>query len=306
MYTRTATIAAYAVMCFIWGTTWLAIKIGLHSIGPLTGVGMRFVFAGAVLYIIAAMRGELRPLRALPWKLIGTLALFTFVLDYSLIYIGETQIESGLVAVLFCTLPFFTFAFSRFMLGEKTPARALAGACIAFAGVAVISISGTIHASIFYSLAVIGAAASAAYANVYTKRYGAIPPLVSLPPAMLLAGVFELAIGLGVEPANWHRAFSPASIGALLYLTVAGTGITFFLLLWLIARLPAGVVGMATLIFPPIALVAGVVFAGEHLAARDIAGSALVLGGMAIALVPLQHASLNRAASRRIRNYSNI
>jgi drug/metabolite transporter (DMT)-like permease len=284
--TRTATIGAYALMCLIWGTTWLAIKIGLHSIGPLTGVGIRFALAGALLYAIAAARREIRPLRELPWKLIGTLALFTFVLDYSLIYIGETRIDSGLVAVLFAVLPFFTFGFSRIMLAEKTQPRTLLGAAVAFAGVAIVSIAGSIHASVLYSLAVIGAAAAAAYANVYMKRYGAVPPLVSLPPAMLLAGLFVLAIGLNVEPANWHQAFSTASIGALLYLTIAGTGITFFLLLWLIARLPAGIVGMAPLIFPVIALIAGMTFAGEHLETRELVGCALVFAGLATALLP--------------------
>lgn len=287
MTSRAVTVAVYALMCLIWGTTWLAIKIGLHSLGPLTAVGLRFALAGGLLYAVAATRRELRPLRELPWKLIGTLALFTFVLDYSLVYIAETRIDSGMVAVVFGTLPFFTFAFSRLMLGEKTPLRGVIGACIAFAGVALVSISGSIHASPVYVFAVIAAAASAAYANVYTKRYGVVPPLVSLPPAMLLAGLFVLAIGLTIEPTNWHRAFSPASIGALLYLTIAGTGLTFFLLLWLIARLPAGIVGMATLIFPAIALAVGVLFAGEHLGARELAGCALVLAGVAAALIPI-------------------
>jgi drug/metabolite transporter (DMT)-like permease len=81
-------------------------------------------------------------------------------------------------------------------------------------------------------------------------------------------------------------------------LVVAGTGLTLFLLLWLIARLPAGIVGMATLVFPVIALVAGVVFAGERIDAREFAGCALVLAGMATALVPVQAQARTRDVKR--------
>jgi drug/metabolite transporter (DMT)-like permease len=284
---RMRTICAYALMCFIWGTTWLAIKIGLHGFGPLTGVGLRFVLAGAVLYAIAAARGELRPARAMPWGLILTLALFTIVLDYVPIYVAETHIDSGLVAVLFATLPFFTFAFSRVMLGERAGARAIAGAVVAFAGVAYISLSGSLHASPVFAVLVLVAAATASYANVYAKRYGAVPPLQSLPPAMLLAGSCVLIAGLLVEPFAWHHAFAAPAIGALLYLVVAGTCVTFFLLLWLLARLPASIVGMATFVFPVIALFAGALFGSERIGMREFEGAALVFAGMAIALVPI-------------------
>jgi drug/metabolite transporter (DMT)-like permease len=276
----------YALMCLIWGTTWLAIKIGLHSIGPLTGVGLRFLLAGTLLFGIAALRRELRPVRELPWRLIGVFAVFTFGCDYTLLYIAETHVDSGLTSVLFGTLPFFTFGFARLLANERITMRIAAGSVGAFAGVAVVSLGGGVHGSPLYALAAIGAAIAASFATAYAKRVPAVPPLAMLPPAMTIAGAAILAAGVTFEHTDWHQAFSPGSIGALLYLAIAGSGVAFFCMLWLLERLPAGVIGMSSLTFPVIAITAGVLFGGEHFGLREIAGSALVICGMAIALVP--------------------
>lgn len=259
---------------------------------------MRFVIAGAVLYGVAVIRGETRPLSTLPWKLVAVLTIFCFLLDYGLIYTAETHLDSGLVAVLFGVLPFFAFGFARLLLGERVTWRVVMGSCCAFIGVAVISLTGIPHGSPLYALAVIGAAAAAAYSNVYTKRYGTHSPLLTLPPAMTIAGALALIGGLILEPLNIGRALSAPSIFALFYLAIAGSSIAFFLLLWLLARLPAGVVGMATLVFPVIAVLAGVLFGGEHMNAREFAGCALVVAGMTIALTPqVERPALTRVVS---------
>lgn len=287
MSDRVTIALVYTLMCLIWGTTWLAIKIGLHGMGPLTGVGARFLLAGLLLFALAVARREIRPLRDLPWKLIGVLAGFTFGADYTLIYVGETHVDSGLTSVVFGILPFFTFGFARLLANERISARAVAGSVFAFAGVAAISLGGATHGSPVYVLAIIGAAAAAAFATSYAKRYAELSPLTTLPPAMTIAGLAILGAGLLFERTDWHQAASVSSIAALLYLTVAGSCIAFCCMLWLLERLPAGVIGMSSLTFPVIALTAGALFAGEHMGAREFAGSALVLFGMAVALLPV-------------------
>lgn len=301
MNPRIVIALTYGVMCLIWGTTWLAIKIGLHGTGPLTGVGLRFVIAGVLLYGLAALRRELVPLRELPWKLIAVFAFFTFACDYTLLYVGETHVDSGLASVLFGTLPFFTFAFARVLANERISARVAAGSVAAFAGVAVISLSGASHGSLLFSLAPIGAALAAAFATAYAKRYAALTPLTTLPPAMTIAGAGILLAGLLFERTDWHQAVSPASLGALLYLAVAGSCVAFCCMLWLLERLPAGVIAMSSLTFPVIALTVGVLFGGEHVGPREFAGSLLVLLGMTIALVPIKSARI-LAVARPIRS----
>lgn len=271
-------------MCAIWGTTWLGIKISLQYVPPISGAGLRFIIAGLAMYALAIAMRKTQPLREMPWKLILVLAAFLFGLNYILTYTAETHVSSGLAAVLFGVLPFFMFGFGHYLLGERTKALTWVGALLAFAGVAVISLQADTQGSVWYALAAIAAAASSAFANVYAKRHAHHDPMITLPAAMLIAGIVVAAIGFGAEHPNTHRAFSLPSWGALLYLAIAGSGIAFFLNLWLLQRIKAWIVGMSSLIIPVIAVAVGVFFAGEIFGPRELLGAALVIAGVWLAM----------------------
>lgn len=282
---RLTIAAAYIGMCLIWGTTWLGIKISLQTLGPIMGVGIRFTIAGLFLYVVAAATRSLRPLNEVPWRVVVVLASLLFGTNYVLNYIAETRLDSGLVSVLFGVLPFFTFAFSRFMIGEKATAQNWIGAVVAFCGVAIISLGGAVRGSPIFALCSIAAAAIAAYANVYAKKHSHHPPLVTLPPSMLLAGGVLVVLGFFFERTNWAAVVTPTSIGALLYLAILGSSIAFFLMLWLLQRIPVWSVGISTLVFPVIAVIVGYLFGGEHMEWRELLGSAIV-AGIGVALAP--------------------
>jgi putative membrane protein PagO len=271
-------------MCAIWGTTWLGIKISLQYAPPITGAGLRFIIAGAAMYAVAVAMRRTAPLREMPWNLIGVLAAFLFGLNYMLTYTAETHVSSGLTAVLFGVLPFFMFGMGHYLIGERTTLITWLGALLAFAGVAVISLAADVHGSIWYALAAVAAACSSAFANVYAKRHAHHDPFITLPPSMLIAGIVVAAIGFGAEHPDVHRAFSLPSWGALLYLALAGSGIAFFLNLWLLQRIAAWIVGLSSLIIPVIAVAVGVIFGGEDFGPRDLLGAALVIAGVWIAL----------------------
>lgn len=277
-------ILGYALMCAIWGTTWLGIKISLQYVPPIAGAGLRFVIAGLLMYAVAAAQQKILPPRETPWKLVLVLAAFLFGLNYILTYTAETHVSSGLTAVLFGVLPFFLFAFGHYLIGERTTPLTWIGAAIALAGVALISLAAGIHGSIWYMLAAIGAAASSAFANVYAKRHAHNDPMITLPPAMLIAGVVVAAIGFGAEHVDATRAFSGASWGALLYLAIMGSGVAFFINLWLFKYVAAWIVGLSALIIPVIAVAVGVAFGGESFGPREMIGAALVIAGVWIAL----------------------
>jgi drug/metabolite transporter (DMT)-like permease len=281
---RGGVFCAYASMCLIWGTTWLAIKIGLRYLPPFTGVGFRFIVAGALLLAVAVMRRTVVPLREMPWKLIAVLTVFLFGVNYILTYTAETRLDSGLVAVLFGTLPFFTFGLGHYLAGEHTTPRVWLGAAVAFGGVALISLGSEVRGSPLYALCAIGAAASSAFANVYAKRHAHYPPLVTLPASMLVAGFVIAAIGLTREPVHWNRALSPESLGALAYLAILGSSIAFFLNLWVLRHVPVWIVGLSSLIIPVIAVTVGVIVGHEAMSIKEVAGSALVVAGIWIAL----------------------
>ncbi len=273
-------LGAYALMCAIWGTTWLVIKVSLAYVPPLSGAGLRFVVAGAALGLVARARGVRG---AVPWKLVLVLAAFLFGLNYVLTYLAETRLDSGLVAVLFGTLPFFMFAFGA-IAHERTTPRIWIGAAIAFAGVGAISLGGQVQGSPLFALAAIGAALFSAFANVYAKRHAHHDPLRTLPPSMFIAGCSVFAIGLITEHPALRPLLSQASLFALAYLALVGSGIAFFLNLWLLQRIASWIVGLSSLVIPVIAVSVGIAFGGEHATVRELLGAALVIAGLAVAL----------------------
>jgi drug/metabolite transporter (DMT)-like permease len=292
MSARTGIVLAYIFMCSIWGTTWLAIKVGLQYLPPIAGAGMRFVVAGLLLYAIAGFGRKVLPLHKTPWKLIVVLSIFLFGLNYVLTYTAETRLSSGLVAVLFGVLPFFTFAFGHYLIGERTTPRTWVGAFLAFCGVGAISLSGDARGSVWFALAAIAAAASSGFANVYAKRHSDVDPIVILPPAMLLAGIVMSIIGFSTEHVDATHALAIRSIGAVLYLAVFGSGIAFFLNLWLLQRIEAWIVGLSALIIPVLAVIVGIVFGGEAFGLRELIGAALVIAGVWIALTRTRIAAI--------------
>lgn len=284
MSARSAIVLAYAFMCSIWGTTWFAIKVGLHYMPPIAGAGVRFIIAGLLVYAVAAIRGDVLPAKKMPWKLILVLATFLFGFNYVLTYTAETRLSSGLVAVLFGVLPFFTFAFGHFLIGERTTARTWIGAILAFAGVAVISLAGGVRGSFWFALAAMGAAASSGFANVYAKRHSHTNPLVVLPPAMVSSGIIMTMLGFTFEHPDLRQAFALPSVGAILYLAVLGSSIAFFLNMWLLKHIEVWIVGLSALIIPVIAVIVGIALGGEAFSSRDLIGAVLVIAGIWTAL----------------------
>ncbi|MGH7727547.1 MAG: DMT family transporter [Vulcanimicrobiaceae bacterium] len=291
-------VAAYAGIVGIWGTTWLGIKFSLLGWPPLTGAGARFLIAGAVLWCVAFARGiHLRP-AALDWRFVAILAFSMFGLSYALTYLAETHLASGLVAVLYGTMPFFVFAFALPMLGERTPLTAVAGAVLALAGVAVISLVGAVRGELAFIVAALVASASSAFGNVYLKRHASVAPLVALPPAMLLGGAGLTLCGLATERTSLHAALAFTPLAALLYLALVGSALAFVLNAWLLQRIPAGAVSFSALMVPVIAVAVGIVFGGEVFSSRDLIGAALVIAGAALALrAPAQRSPTVEAAA---------
>jgi len=277
-------IAAYAVMCAIWGTTWYAIKVALIGFPPITGAGVRFVVAGALFALVAAFArrpGGIAP----PLRLIVTLAIAFFGLNYALTYYAEAHLGSGLVSVLFGTMPFFIFVLAALTLGERITLRVMSGAALALVGVGTISLTGQRGDLLAIGAALLSSLMSA-YGNVELKRDADADPLRTLPPAMLIAGVAMTLGGLIVERVDWHAALTPAPLLATLYLAVAGSAIAFFLNHWLLQRCSTAIVGLSALVIPAIAVTFGVIVGHEAFGPRQLAGSLLVVAGMAIALAP--------------------
>ena len=103
-----ASVALYVLLCIIWGSTWLVIKIGYGGLGPFNVAALRFLMAGAVLAVIIPVLGTRWPNGRREWSVVTFVGVALFGADYGLIYWGEQFIDSGLTAILFATLPLFT------------------------------------------------------------------------------------------------------------------------------------------------------------------------------------------------------
>ena len=278
------TVAAYAACVFIWGTTWLGIKFSLGGLPAMTGAGIRFLLAGVLLYGLGlAMRVDFRR-TAPPLHLVLMLALTMFGLNYTLTYLSEEHLASGLVAVLFGTMPFFIFGFAHVMVGEHATRNTIVGALLALGGVALISLVGNVRGDVLWVVAALIASASSGFANVYLKRFADAEPFATLPPAMLLAGGVMAVLGLGFEHPDWHRALAPAPVLAVAYLALFGSAIAFYLNHWLLQRIDSGVMGLSALMIPVLAVIVGAVFGGEVFGVREVLGALLVLAGVWLSL----------------------
>ena len=281
-------------MCLIWGTTYLVIKHSLHDLSPPAGVGVRFILAGLLFALIGLIVRA--PRARAPLGLTVTLATGLFGVNYVLVYTAETHLASGMMAVLFAIFPFCMYGFGALLLGERITTRALAGTVVAVLGVVLISSSVLGSAPAPYVLAALAAPVTAAYANVRLKQSGVTSPLSVYPQAMLLAGTVSLAVGVATSKIDYAAALSASSLWDLAYLTVFGTCVAFTLNMWVLRHLSAGTVGLSQLVVPTVAVLVGAAFGHESLSPLELGGAALVILGLAVAIVA--------PGSRRVQAYA--
>ncbi len=235
---------AWLTLCVVWSSTWLAIKIGLRDLPPISFVAIRFLIAIIVLVAVSMGRTHLLPRTRNDYIVLAFTGVLMFAVNYTLLFWAELHVSSGLAAVLQATIPIFGMMFAHWMLPDE-PLRLpkLAGAIIALGGVTVIcarllGFNGPL--AFWAGVAVVVGAASAAFANVLVKARS-----MQLAPAMLAAWqmIFGTAplllVGLVVDgnPVRFH--WTASSVFCLLYLAVIGSALTFLLLV-LAAATPDG------------------------------------------------------------------
>src|SRR5215210_4614420 len=280
-------IAAYLTLCVVWSSTWLAIKIGLADLPPISFAGIRFLIAFVVLVAISAGRVPLWPKRRGDWALIVSTGVTMFAVNYGLLFWGELHVSSGLAAILQATIPVTGMFFAHWMIPEE-PLRwkQLGGAGLAIAGVGLICGRLFDHGGMLAFWGGLGISlggAGAAFSTVLLKRR---PPQVA--PAMLAAwqmifGAVPLLLFGGImEGSPFRFRWSAPAIFCLLYLAVIGSALTFLLLYWLLPRIPVNKLQTISLITPPGAVALGWLLGGEKLSLWSLAGGALVLAGVSM------------------------
>jgi drug/metabolite transporter (DMT)-like permease len=280
--------ALYAMLVLIWSSTWVAIKIGLEDTPPLLGAGVRFSVAGAgLLLVAAALRRSLRT----DVVLATLLGLLPFAFSYGLIYWGEQYVPSGLAAVLFGVMPIYVALLAAGLLkDEPVSGRLLAGVAIAVGGL-VLAFSESLALG-DGERAALGAAAcllapmASAVGNVAIKRRGQRLDAVVLNGwAMLGGGLVLLVVALAGEDVG-TAAWTVQALGAIAYLAVLGSAVSFVVLTLLLRELPAVTMSFIALLLPLGALAFGAVLYDEAITALALSGAGLVGAGIAVAQWP--------------------
>lgn len=276
---------AWLTLCVVWSSTWLAIKIGLQDLPPVSFVAIRFVIAIAVLVAVSLGRSALIPKRRTDYLVLAFTGVLMFGFNYPLLFWGEKYVASGLAAVLQASIPIFGMIFAHFLLPDE-PIRwqRMLGALVALLGVALLcgrllDRGGLL--AFWGGLGIVFGAASAAFSNVVLKRRN-----MELAPAMLAAwqmmfGIIPLvALGFAVDGNPLHFHWTASAWFCLLYLAIIGSALTFLLLYWLLPRMTVTNLQTIALITPPGAVAFGWLLGGETFPLSFLLGAGFVLIGV--------------------------
>ena len=277
-------LLAFSIIYFVWGSTFLAIRVGVHEVPPFLLTGMRFLVAGLVLFGWMRARGTPSPTRR-EWGGATLLALLIFVCDYGLLFWAERRVPSGVAAVMLATIPVFMSLSEIIILKtQRLTIRLAAALVVGIGGVAVLvshSVSfGDAPIDPVGACALIAAAISWSAASALTRKVPLPAEKAMSSGVQMLSGgiLLVLAAGLLGEFRRFQmQAVSAKAWLALAYLIVAGSIVGFTAYVWLIHHESPTKVGTYAYVNPVVAVLVGYFFGGEALGPRTIAGAALVL-----------------------------
>ena len=284
----------FALICLIWGSTWVVIKIGLEGMPPFLGAGLRFLLATLLVGLVLAARRKRLRLTRDDKVCVLSLGLLVFWIDYAAVYWAELRISSGLTAIIFSTMPLMASLLSAYWTRSETlTGRKVAGIVVGILGTALLFWP---HEHLGYQqtlgmLAALGGCLSATINLVTMKKYGHnSDPFVLNFFGMGLGAACLLVMSAALE--DWHTVvWTRSNVLAILYLSVFGSVIAFSSYYYLIKKMDATIVSLSTLIIPIVALILGRAFLGEMVTPLAVAGIVTILAGVAIAILPSQSSS---------------
>lgn len=280
-----AIVAAFTTLCVVWSSTWLAIKVGLADLPPISFAALRFLIAFIVLVAVSIGRVPLLPKNRADWTLLAFTGVLMFAVNYGLLFWAELHISSGLAAVLQAMIVIFGMFFAHLLLpSEPLRWQRVAGALLSGAGVALICGRLLDHGGMLAfwgGLGVVIGGAGAALSNVLLKRRALeLAPAMIAGWQMIFGTIPMLLLGVVLEgnPLRFH--WTGMAIFCLLYLAIIGSALTFLLLYWLLPRMPVNNLQTISLITPPGAVVIGWLLGGEKFSLWSLVGGGLVLVGV--------------------------
>ncbi len=282
-----------ALLAFIWGWSFLFIKVAVAGMTPSTVAATRIALGMVVLLAVMRAKGLRLPTERTWWRHFTVVALTGSAVPFTLLAWGEQHITSALTAVLNASTPLFAALFVAAMLGERLRGWQWSGLALGFAGVGVAAGVGSddlAGSSLAGEAAAVAAGACYGLAMTYTKAHlVSIPPLVAAAGQLVMATILLTPVAVATT-ASQGISLTPRRVAAITLLGVFGTGFAYVLNYRSIAELGATVASAVTYLVPVVAVSVGVLFLGEDFHLRLVAGGLLTVGGIAL---------LNRGGQRR-------
>jgi drug/metabolite transporter (DMT)-like permease len=276
---------AWIVVCLVWGTTYLAIRIALEGIPPFLMASFRWLAAGALLLGILALRGRRMPAFR-HWPSLALLGVLLLGFGNGAVVWAEQTVPSGLTSVLVAAVPFWMVGIERLRQDhEPLTAPRLAGLLIGFGGILLLvwpelrvdGTGGFLHGVVATQIACLGWAIGSSSARRRRDEH----VLVAAGVQMLSAGVALLVVG--TVAGEWDRlAVGPRAITALVYLIGAGSLLGFSAYAYALKHLPVATVSLYAYVNPIIAVLLGTAILGEPLTARIAVAGVVVLAGVGL------------------------
>ncbi len=298
-------LLAFAIIYFVWGSTFLAIRVGVREVPPFLLAGMRFLVAGLVLYVWMRTRGTASP-TVREWGAASILAVLIFVFDYGLLFWAERRVPSGIAAVMMATIPvFMTLAEIIVLRTQRLTMRLGTALIVGMVGVAVL-----MGHSMNLGEAPIdtAGACSLIFAAISWSIAASLSRKLPLPTAkamssgaqMLAGGVFlTLTAALLGEFRGFRvQAVSRGAWLALAYLIVTGSIVGFTAYVWLIHHESPTKVGTYAYVNPVVAVLVGYFLGGEAIGPRTIVGTLLILVSVVVIVTTPKESGESVAGSR--------
>jgi drug/metabolite transporter (DMT)-like permease len=266
----------------VWGSTYLAIRYALESYPPFFLAAIRFIAAGALMYAWLRLRGSAAP-TGLQWRNAAICGILLLLMGNGFVCFAEQSVESGIAAVAVSSMPLFAALFSG-LYGEWPQRREVLGLAIGFAGVILLNLGSGLSGSRLGALMLIIAAAAWAFGSVWSKRQD-MPKGPMNTAAQMLCGGIALAVlsMLAGEQVPLHPSLR--SNFAIAYLAVFGSIIAFSAYLYLLKTVRPALATSYAYVNPPVAVLFGVMLAGEHVGPLDLVGMVVILVGVAIVIL---------------------
>jgi drug/metabolite transporter (DMT)-like permease len=275
--TRVLVPLALFALYIIWGSTYLGIRYALESYPPFLLAGIRFLGAGIALFAFLRLRGVALP-TARQWRNAAITGFLLLGVGNGLVCFAEQRVSSGIAAVAVASMPLFAALFSG--LYREWPSRREAiGLVIGFVGVIVLNLGAGLSGSRLGAIALLVAAMSWAFGATWSRRQDMPAGPMNTAAQMLCASVAMLIVGFASgEQLPAHP--TARATAALVYLAVFGSIIAFSAFLYVLKHARPALATSYAYVNPPVAVLFGVLLAGESVGPYDLIGMAIILLGV--------------------------